>query len=189
MNAFLFKPSNELLAKLPIGHINQLETELKTFIDIGGPLPDHSYVEALGHTWTIVSQSPLRLQEGRVSPPQAASPALRKLPAVTTDTFPGHIITGTCGIVTGEAIMGNNILRDLAATARDIVGGRSAAYENNLRKGRSIALAEMNQEAYEAGGHAIVGVRFDYETSGAGMFIICVSGTAVTVQKAHPSVS
>lgn len=101
----------------------------------------------------------------------------------TTPTLEGRRITGYQGIVTGEAIMGANIFKDLFAGIRDIVGGRSATYERELRRARDLAIAEMQQAAAEAGANAIVGVDIDYETVGANasMLMVSVSGTAVVV--------
>ena len=101
----------------------------------------------------------------------------------TTPTVEGRRITGYQGIVTGEAIMGANIFKDLFAGIRDIVGGRSATYERELRRARDLAIAEMQQAAAEAGANAIVGVDIDYETVGANasMLMVSVSGTAVVV--------
>jgi len=105
---------------------------------------------------------------------------------VTTPSFEGHRITKYLGIVSGEAILGANIFRDFFAGIRDIVGGRSAAYEEELRKAKTIALQEMEQEAERLGGNAVVGVDLDYETismgSGGGMLMVSASGTAVVVE-------
>ena len=88
--------------------------------------------------------------------------------------------------MSGEAILGANIFKDLFAGIRDIVGGRSAAYEQELRKAKTIALEEMQAEAEEMGGNAIVGVDLDYETvqmgTGGGMLMVSASGTAVVVE-------
>jgi uncharacterized protein YbjQ (UPF0145 family) len=81
--------------------------------------------------------------------------------------------------VTGEAIIGANIFRDLLAGIRDIVGGRSAAYEKELAKAREIATMEMTTQAGELGADAIIAVDIDYETVGAGMLMVTLSGTAV----------
>jgi uncharacterized protein YbjQ (UPF0145 family) len=85
------------------------------------------------------------------------------------------------GIVTGEAILGANIFRDFFASITDIVGGRSAAYEKELRKAKDIALNEMQQQAQQMGANAVIGVDIDYETVGAngGMMMVSASGTAV----------
>jgi len=77
--------------------------------------------------------------------------------------------------------MGANVFKDLFAGIRDIIGGRSAAYEHELGKARDIALAEMEQQAAELGANAVVGVDLDYETLG-GMLMVNVSGTAVVVE-------
>jgi len=90
-------------------------------------------------------------------------------------------ITNYLGIVTGEAILGANIMRDLFASITDIVGGRSAAYEHELSKARQIALQQMEQNATMLGGNAVVGVDLDYEVIREGMMMVTASGTAVTV--------
>ena len=102
----------------------------------------------------------------------------------TTPTVEGRRIREYKGIVCGEAVLGANLFRDLFAGIRDIVGGRSAAYEKELRKARSIALEELAQAAAEVGGNAVVGVDLDYETLGQanGMFMVSVSGTAVVLE-------
>jgi uncharacterized protein YbjQ (UPF0145 family) len=105
---------------------------------------------------------------------------------VTTPSLEGRRITRYVGLVSGEAILGANIFRDLFAGIRDIVGGRSAAYEQELRKAKTLALDEMQDEAQRLGGNAIVGVDLDYETitmgSGGGMLMVSASGTAVVVE-------
>jgi len=105
---------------------------------------------------------------------------------VTTPSLEGHAITEYLGIVTGEAILGANIFRDFFAGIRDIVGGRSAAYEEELRKAKAIAMEEMEAEAAALGANAIVGVDLDYETismgQGGGMLMVSASGTAVIAE-------
>ena len=104
---------------------------------------------------------------------------------LTTPTVSGSRIVKHLGIVSGEAILGANIFRDFFAGIRDIVGGRSAAYEQELRKAKSIALQEMQQQATELGAHAVVGVDLDYETiqvgGAGGMLMVSASGTAVAL--------
>jgi uncharacterized protein YbjQ (UPF0145 family) len=102
----------------------------------------------------------------------------------TTPTLEGKNITRYYGVVTGEAILGANIFKDFFAGIRDIVGGRSAAYERELQKAREIAFQEMSEKAAELGANAIVGIDIDYETVGAqgGMLMVSVSGTAVAVK-------
>jgi uncharacterized protein YbjQ (UPF0145 family) len=101
----------------------------------------------------------------------------------TTPSVEGRRITDYKGIVTGEAIMGANIFKDLFAGIRDIVGGRSATYERELRRAREMAMAEVQQAAVEMGANAVVGIDIDYETVGtnASMLMVTVSGTAVVV--------
>lgn len=100
----------------------------------------------------------------------------------TTQNIEGKAIRNYHGIVTGEAIVGANIFRDFFAGIRDIVGGRSAAYEKELQKARQIALEEMEYAAQDLGGNAVVGVDLDYEVVGQGgsMLMVTASGTAVT---------
>ena len=98
----------------------------------------------------------------------------------TTPTVEGRAITEYLGVVTGEAILGANIVRDLFAGIRDIVGGRAGAYEEELRKAREIAMEELSAEASSRGADAVVGIDLDYETVGNGsMLMVTVSGTAV----------
>ena len=101
----------------------------------------------------------------------------------TTPSVEGRRITEYKGIVTGEAIMGANIFKDLFAGIRDIVGGRSASYERELRRARDIAMAEITTAAAEMGANAVVGIDLDYETVGtnASMLMVTISGTAVVV--------
>ena len=105
---------------------------------------------------------------------------------VTTPAIEGRRVVRHLGIVSGEAILGANIFRDLFASIRDIVGGRSAAYEQELRKAETIALQEMEAEAERLGGNAVVGADLDYETiqmgSGGGMLMVSASGTAVVLE-------
>jgi uncharacterized protein YbjQ (UPF0145 family) len=98
----------------------------------------------------------------------------------TTPSIEGRSIAEYRGLVTGEAILGANIFKDLFAGIRDIVGGRSGAYEQELAKARAIALEEMEAVAVSLGADAVVGVDLDYETVGQGsMLMVTASGTAV----------
>lgn len=101
----------------------------------------------------------------------------------TTPTIEGKTIREYCGVVTGEAVVGANIFSDLFAGVRDIVGGRSSAYEKELAKARAIALEEMAEEARQQGGNAVVGVDLDYEILGktGSMMMVSASGTAVKI--------
>lgn len=99
----------------------------------------------------------------------------------TTNVIEGQQVQEYLGIVTGEAILGANIFRDIRAGIRDIVGGRSGAYEEELRKARQIAIEEMSEEAAGLGANAVIGVDIDYENIGqsGGMLMVSASGTAV----------
>ena len=101
----------------------------------------------------------------------------------TTPYIEGKNITDYKGIVVGEAILGANIFRDMFAGIRDIVGGRSGAYEKEMAKARQTAFAEMQERANELGANAVVGIDIDYEVVGkdGSMMMVSVSGTAVTL--------
>ncbi len=101
----------------------------------------------------------------------------------TTSVIQGKTVRDYKGIVTGEAIVGANIFRDFFAGVRDIVGGRSAAYEKELKKAREIALKEMSDSARSLGANAIAGIDLDYEVVGKGgsMLMVTACGTAVTI--------
>lgn len=100
----------------------------------------------------------------------------------TTNNIEGKSIRQYYGVVSGEAIMGANIVRDLFASITDIVGGRSAAYEQKLAEAREVAIAEMSEEARRRGGNAVVGVDLDYEVIRDGMLMVTASGTAVVIE-------
>ena len=104
---------------------------------------------------------------------------------VTTPSLEGRVIADYKGIVSGEAILGANIFKDLFAGIRDIVGGRSAAYERELREAKRLAIDEMCEQAESLGGNAVVAVDIDYETiglgGGGGMLMVSASGTAVVL--------
>jgi uncharacterized protein YbjQ (UPF0145 family) len=99
----------------------------------------------------------------------------------TTPSIEGQTITDYRGVVTGEAVMGANMFKDMFAGIRDVVGGRSGTYEKELRKARDIAFDEIKTAAAELGATAVVGVDIDYEVLGEknGMLMVSVSGTAV----------
>jgi uncharacterized protein YbjQ (UPF0145 family) len=101
----------------------------------------------------------------------------------TTPGIEGAQIKQYLGLVTGEAILGANIFKDFFAGIRDIVGGRSAAYEQELRRARDIAFAEISRAAEELGANAVVAIDIDYETVGpqGSMLMVSASGTAVIV--------
>jgi uncharacterized protein YbjQ (UPF0145 family) len=99
----------------------------------------------------------------------------------TTPSVDGQRIQQYLGVVTGEAILGANLFKDLFAGIRDLVGGRSSTYERELQKARDIAMQELAERAAELGANAVVGIDIDYEVLGQanGMLMVAVSGTAV----------
>ncbi len=99
----------------------------------------------------------------------------------TTPSVEGRPVRAYLGIVTGESVMGANVLKDLFASVRDIVGGRSGTYERELARARKLALKELEEEAGDLGADAVVGVDLDYEVLGErnGMLMVSASGTAV----------
>ncbi|MEF2966975.1 YbjQ family protein [Paenibacillus sp. M1] len=99
----------------------------------------------------------------------------------TTPMIEGYPVQRYSGIVTGEVIMGANVVRDFMASITDIVGGRSGAYESKLQEARDTAFAEMEAKAARLGANAIIGVDIDYEVIRDGMLMVSVSGTAVVV--------
>lgn len=100
----------------------------------------------------------------------------------TSDGVEGRPVTQYLGIVSGEAVMGTNIFKDFFAGIRDIIGGRSASYEKELRKAKEMAQEEMMAQAAEYGADAIIAVDLDYEaltSSNSSMLMVCCNGTAV----------
>ncbi len=97
----------------------------------------------------------------------------------TTGSIEGRQITSYLGVVAGETILGVNVFKDITAGFRNIVGGRSGKYEEELRKGRDTALEELAGRASEMGADAVVGVKVDYETVGGQMLMVTACGTAV----------
>jgi uncharacterized protein YbjQ (UPF0145 family) len=101
----------------------------------------------------------------------------------TTPTIEGHPVRHYLGVVTSETIIGANVLKDFMAGIRDLVGGRSNAYEQVLREAKDAALQELTSRAQALGANAIVGIDFDYETVGSSgsMLMVTCSGTAVII--------
>jgi uncharacterized protein YbjQ (UPF0145 family) len=101
----------------------------------------------------------------------------------STSTIEGRTIRQYCGLVSGEAIVGTNIFKDMFAGIRDVVGGRAGAYENTLRKARQIALDDLTEAARELGANAVVGIQVDYEVLGEknGILMVAINGTAVVI--------
>ena len=104
---------------------------------------------------------------------------------LSTDSVEGRRIVEYYGLVSGDAILGANIFKDFFAGIRDVVGGRSAAYEEELSKAREIAIAELQQRSRDLGANAVVGVDLDYEVLGqsGGMLMVSASGTAVVLDE------
>lgn len=102
----------------------------------------------------------------------------------TTPILEGKKITEYKGIVSGEAIIGANIFKDIFASIRDIVGGRSGSYERVLREAKDNALREMEENAHKIGANAVIGIDLDYESIGSNgsMLMVTASGTAVQYQ-------
>lgn len=101
----------------------------------------------------------------------------------TTPTVEGHSIREYRGIVCGEVVAGVNFINDFTASIRNVIGGRSGSYENELIKARENALKEMSDRARELGANAVVGIDIDYEALGVdnGMLMATASGTAVVI--------
>ena len=106
---------------------------------------------------------------------------MNRITLSTTNVIEGKPAKNYLGIVTGETIIGANIFKDLFASIRDIVGGRSGSYEKVLREAKDTALKEMEEAAIRLGADAVVGIDLDYETLGAngGMLMVTASGTAI----------
>ncbi len=103
----------------------------------------------------------------------------------TTSMLQGKEIEEYLGIVSGETIMGANVVRDFLAGITDIIGGRSGAYESKLAEGRQMAIEEMTHKAKRLGANAVIGVDLDFETLRDGMLICVATGTAVKVRDAR----
>ncbi len=100
----------------------------------------------------------------------------------TTPTLQGKEIESYLGIVSGEIILGANVVRDFFASITDVIGGRSGAYESKLSEGRELALREIESKARQLGANAVVGIDLDFETLRDGMMMIVATGTAVVVK-------
>jgi uncharacterized protein YbjQ (UPF0145 family) len=133
--------------------------------------------------WTRVQREQVSSHQGSKAAFASLLPWKEQTMIVTTTPgVEGHPIEEYLGIVTGEAILGAHIGRDILATFTDIVGGRSREYEEEVRKARDIALQEMASEAASKGGNAVVGVDIDYEVIRQGMLMVAASGTAVKLR-------
>ncbi|HVG65629.1 MAG TPA: YbjQ family protein [Actinomycetota bacterium] len=97
----------------------------------------------------------------------------------TTPGIEGRAVAQYLGVVTAQGVLGVNVFKDVGAGVRNIFGGRSKSYENELASGVSDALAELEQQAAQLGADAVVGVDIDYESVGDKMLMVSASGTAV----------
>jgi uncharacterized protein YbjQ (UPF0145 family) len=97
----------------------------------------------------------------------------------TTPGIEGRTVTQYLGVVTAQGVLGVNVFKDIGAGVRNIFGGRSKSYENELASGVSDALAEMEKQAGHLGADAVLGVDIDYESVGDNMLMVSASGTAV----------
>ena len=104
----------------------------------------------------------------------------------TTSSLQNHEIETYLGLVTGETIIGANLFKDLFASIRDVVGGRSSSYESVLREAKETTLSEMQERAERLGANAIIGIDLDYENLGANgsMLMVVAPGTAVRIKNA-----
>ncbi len=149
--------------------------------------PAHT-ADTRAHGWLARVDSGVRLKYQAVYDARAVwrnvGGKVTSMLVTTTPSVEGKRITKYCGVVTGEAILGANIIRDFFAGVRDIVGGRAASYEKELHQARAIALQELEEEAAKAGANAVVGIDLDYEVvgQGASMLMVSATGTAVVVE-------
>lgn len=106
---------------------------------------------------------------------------MNRIILTTTNNIEGQPVKEYLGLVTGETIIGANIFKDIFASIRDVVGGRSGSYERVLREAKDTAIQEMTDDALRRGANAIIGIDLDYETVGSsgGMLMVTASGTAV----------
>ncbi len=104
----------------------------------------------------------------------------------TTDSVDGATVAQYLGVVSGDAVLGTNIFKDLFASVRDVVGGRAGAYEKVLQEGKDMALADMTERARALGADAVIGVDLDYEVIGGDnktLLMVSVNGTAVRLSR------
>ncbi|WP_458188140.1 YbjQ family protein [Haladaptatus sp. NG-WS-4] len=108
---------------------------------------------------------------------------MAEITITTTDSLEGRDVTEYLGVISGEAVIGANVVSDLAAGIRDVVGGRSGSYEKKIESGRKEAMNDLRAEAEELGADAVVGATFDYEEMAEGMLWVNLSGTAVKTRR------
>lgn len=104
---------------------------------------------------------------------------MAEITITTTDGLDGREVTEYLGVVSGEAVIGANVVSDMAAGIRNVVGGRSGSYEKRIETGRREAMDDIRAEARELGADAVLGASFDYEEMAEGMLWVNLSGTAV----------
>ena len=155
------------------GDVGRLTHILGT-LESGKPLysSDEKYLQSLLGDTEIQSESENILSD---------VPKIKSFTITTTNSIEGSKIVEYLGIVSGEAVMGANMFRDMFAGIRDIIGGRSGQYEKKFREAKKIAIEEMKDQAKENGANAIVGIKVDYEMVGESMMMVSAQGTAVKV--------
>lgn len=107
---------------------------------------------------------------------------MAEITITTTDGLDGREVTEYLGVVSGEAVIGANVVSDMAAGIRNVVGGRSGSYEKRIETGRREAMDDIRAEARELGADAVLGASFDYEEMAEGMLWVNLSGTAVATR-------
>jgi Uncharacterized conserved protein len=105
---------------------------------------------------------------------------------LTTPSIEGKKIVEYYGLVTGESLLGANVYKDMFSGVRDVVGGRTSAYEEELKKARKVALESMKDKAADKGANAVIGARLAYHNLGGTMgntIMVTVFGTAVSYEE------
>ena len=107
-----------------------------------------------------------------------------KITVMTLQTPPAKQVLRAHGTVTGTAIMGTNVLKDLLATVRDFVGGRAGTYEKTIGGAEQAAVDDLCRSAEELGADTVVGLSLDIEVVGdtGSMLMVHAAGTAVSTQ-------
>ena len=100
----------------------------------------------------------------------------------SSNTLENKKIIDYKGLVTGESLIGANIYKDIFSGVRDVVGGRTTTYEEELDKARDIAFQTMEKKAESLGANAIIGLKISYNNLGGTMgntILVTAYGTAV----------
>ncbi|WP_409198645.1 YbjQ family protein [Methanobrevibacter acididurans] len=103
----------------------------------------------------------------------------------STNTLENKNILRYHGLVTGESLIGSNVYKDLFSGVRDVVGGRTSKYEEEIQKAREIALSSMKEKAAEKGANAIIGLKISYNNLGGTMgntILVTAYGTAISYE-------